>query len=148
MSNNRPLGLPPWQVGPVSHQHAHSRHVSKYRKRLKGVAPWVFFFLIVLFIDLFLAVQSLCCCTGFCLVVVLVAVLSLQCAGFSLRRLLLFWSMGSRPAGFSSCSCQALEHKLSSCGERAWLLRGMWDLHGPEIKPVSLTLAGRFVIQW
>ena len=28
---------------------------------------------------------------------------SLRCAGFSLRWLLLLWSMGSRHAGFSSC---------------------------------------------
>ena len=30
----------------------------------------------------------------------------LQCAGFSLRWLLLLWSTGSRPAGFSSCGTQ------------------------------------------
>ena len=55
------------------------------------------------------------------------------CAGFSLRWLLLLWSMGSRCVGFSSCgtwvsvvvahglcSCGlwALELRLSSCG--AW----------------------------
>ena len=41
------------------------------------------------------------------------------------------------------------EHKLqtrrlSSCGSRAWLLRGMWDLPRPGLEPVSPALAGRF----
>ena len=41
------------------------------------------------------------------------------------------------------------EHKLqtrrlSSCGSRAQLLRGMWDLPRPGLEPVSPALAGRF----
>ena len=43
----------------------------------------------------------------------------------------------------SSCGSQALEHRLSSCGAWASLLRGMWDLPGPGLKPVSPALAGR-----
>ena len=43
--------------------------------------------------------------------------------------------------GFSSCSFQALEHRLDSCGSLAQLLQGIWDLPGPEIEPL---LAGRF----
>ena len=39
-------------------------------------------------------------------------------------------STGSRHAGFSSC------------GARAELLRGMWDLPRPVIEPVSPALAG------
>ena len=35
-------------------------------------------------------------------------------------------------------------HKLSSCGSRAQLLRGMWDLPRPGLEPVSPALAGRF----
>ena len=40
------------------------------------------------------------------------------------------------------------EHKLqtrrlSSCGSRAQLLRGMWDLPRPGLEPVSPALAGR-----
>ena len=40
------------------------------------------------------------------------------------------------------------EHKLqtrrlSSCGSWAQLLRGMWDLSRPGLKPVSPALAGR-----
>ena len=34
--------------------------------------------------------------------------------------------------------------RLSSCGSRAQLLRGMWDLPRPGFKPVSPALAGRF----
>ena len=34
--------------------------------------------------------------------------------------------------------------KLSNCGSRAQLLRGMWDLPRPGLKPVSPALAGRF----
>ena len=34
--------------------------------------------------------------------------------------------------------------KLSSCGSRARLLRGMWDLPRPGLEPVSPALAGRF----
>ena len=33
--------------------------------------------------------------------------------------------------------------RLSSCGSRAQLLRGMWDLSGPGLEPVSPALAGR-----
>ena len=41
------------------------------------------------------------------------------------------------------------EHKLqmrrlSSCGSRAQLLLGMWDLPRPGLEPVSPALAGRF----
>ena len=41
---------------------------------------------------------------------------SLRCMGFSLRWLLLLWSMGSRHVGFSSCGTRALESRLSNCG--------------------------------
>ena len=34
--------------------------------------------------------------------------------------------------------------RLSSCGSRAHLLRGMWDLPRPGLKPMSPALAGRF----
>ena len=35
-------------------------------------------------------------------------------------------------------------HRLSSCGSRAQLLRGMWDPLRPGLEPVSPALAGRF----
>ena len=33
--------------------------------------------------------------------------------------------------------------RLSSCGSRAQLLRGMWDLPRPRLEPTSPALAGR-----
>ena len=47
--------------------------------------------------------------------------------------------------GLSSCGSWALECRLSSCGARAYLLRGMWDLPRPGLEPVSPALAGRFL---
>ena len=35
--------------------------------------------------------------------------------------------------------------RLSSCGARAQLLRGMWDLPRPGLEPVSPALAGGFL---
>ena len=35
--------------------------------------------------------------------------------------------------------------RLSSCGSRAQLLRGTWDLPRPGLEPVSPALAGRFL---
>ena len=35
-------------------------------------------------------------------------------------------------------------HRLSSCGSRASLLHGMWDLPRPGLEPVIPALAGRF----
>ena len=69
----------------------------------------------------------------------------LQYTGFSLRRLLLLWSIGSTCAGFSSCGSRALERRLSSCGPRAQLLRGMQGLPRPGLEPVSPALAGGFL---
>ena len=65
---------------------------------------------------------------------------SLRCAGFSL-------------GGFSCCGAPApggqasvvLACWLSSCGTRAYLLHGIWDLPGPGPEPVSPALAGRFL---
>ena len=34
--------------------------------------------------------------------------------------------------------------RLSSCGPRAQLLRGMWDLPRPGLEPMCPALAGRF----
>ena len=63
----------------------------------------------------------------------------------------------SRCGGHSSSWCAGLslsrpliaEHRLqtcrlSSCGSRAELLRGMWDLPRPGLEPASPALAGRF----
>ena len=56
----------------------------------------------------------------------------LRCTGFSLQWPLPLQSTGSRRPGFSSC------------GARAQLLRGMWDLPAPGLQPVSPALAGGF----
>ena len=47
-------------------------------------------------------------------------------------------------SGFSSCSPQALDHRLSSCGALASLLCSMGDLPRSGIELMSLTLAGGF----
>ena len=77
---------------------------------------------------------------------------SLWCAGFSLQWLLLLRSTGSRCVGFSSCSTQAQQlwlvgsrARLSSCGTRAYLLCGIWDLPGAGIEPMPPALAGGFL---
>ena len=49
---------------------------------------------------------------------------------------------------FTIAASLAAEHglqtrKLSDCGSWAQLLRGMWDLPGPGLEPVSPALAGR-----
>ena len=82
---------------------------------------------------------------GLSLVVVSGGYSSLRCAGFSLRWLLLLRSTGSRRVGFSSCGSRTLERSLSSCGSRAQLLHGMWDLPRPGLEPVSPAFAGRFL---
>ena len=59
----------------------------------------------------------------------------------------------SHCGSFSCCGAQALvtcasvvaARGLSSCGTRAQLLHGMWDLPGPGLEPVSPALAGRFL---
>ena len=89
------------------------------------------------FLNLFLAVLGLLwvfiVACGLSLVVVSGGYSSLWWAGFSLQWLLLLQSMGSRCTGFSSC------------GTWAQLLRGMWDLPGSGLEPVSPALAGRFL---
>ena len=94
---------------------------------------------------------SLFCCCWLCWVFVGVwAFLCLQCVGFSPRGLFLPLSTVSRRPGFRSCgsrlsSCGwALEHRLNSCGPRAYLLLAMGHLPGPGIETVSPALVGRF----
>ena len=97
------------------------------------------------FIYLFLAALGLRCCARAFSSCGKQGLLFLQCVGFSLRWLLLLQSTGSRLMGFNSCGSQALECRLSSCGTQAEVLRGMWDLPRPGLKPVSPALAGRFL---
>ena len=64
-----------------------------------------------------------------------------HCSGFSCCRAC---TLGC--AGYSSCGCQALEHRRSSCGVQALLLHSRWDLPGKGVEPMSPTLAGGFFI--
>ena len=48
------------------------------------------------------------------------------------------WNLGARASVDAA-------HGLSSCGTRASLLPGMWDLPGPGIEPMSPALAGGFL---
>ena len=77
---------------------------------------------------------------------------SVAVCGLLIAVVLLLWSMGSRSTGsvvvacgLSSCGLRALERRLSSCGARAYLLCGMWDLPGPGLEPVSPALTGGFL---
>ena len=45
---------------------------------------------------------------------------------------------------FSIAAPPVAGRRLSNCGSRAQLLRGMWDLPRPGLEPVSPALAGRF----
>ena len=61
--------------------------------------------------------------------------LQLRQAGATLRR-------GARASLVAEHRLQT--RRLSSCGSRAQLLRGMWDPPRPGLEPVSPALAGRF----
>ena len=109
-----------------------------------------FFFFFYLFIYFWLRWVFAAAC-GLSLVAASWGYSSLPCVGFSLQWLLSLRSTGSRCAGFSSCGTWAqqswlwvLECRLSSCGTWAQLLRGVWDLPGPGLEPMSPALAGGF----
>ena len=51
----------------------------------------------------------------------------------------------SHGSGFPCFAAQALEYRLNSCGAWAELLRGMWDLPGLGIEPVSPAVASGFL---
>ena len=60
-----------------------------------------------------------------------------------------FSSCGERRGPLTIAASLVVEHRLqmhrlSNCGSRAQLLRGMWDLPGPGLEPVFSALAGRF----
>ena len=88
----------------------------------------------IFFFNLFIfgCVRSLLLHAGF---------LQLRQAGTILR----CGARASHCSGFSCCGALALERRLSSCGARAQSLRGMWDLPGPGIEPMSPASAGRLL---
>ena len=105
----------------------------------------IFFNFYLFYLFIFGCVGSSLLHVGFSLVAASGGYSSLRCVGFSLRWLLLLWSTGSRHMGFGSCGSRALERRLSSYGSQALLLRGMWDIPRPGLKPMSPALAGRFL---
>ena len=70
-----------------------------------------------------------------------------HCGGFSCcgAQALGTWASVVVAHGLSSCGSWALERRFSSCGTWAQLLRGMWELPGPGLEPVSPALAGGFL---
>ena len=92
-------------------------------------SPPLLFFFFNLFI--FGCVESFVSVQGLSLVAANGGHSSSRCAGLSLSRPLLLRSTGLQT------------HRLSSCGARAQLLRGMWDPPRPGLEPVSPALAGR-----
>ena len=129
------------------------------------IQRFLFFYIYInLLYYLLLAALGLHCCVGFLQLqregaTLHCGVRASHCGGFSCcaARALGAWasvivarglsSCGSRALErrLSSCGSQALERRLSSCGTWAQLLRGMWDLPGPGLEPVSPALAGRFL---
>ena len=91
-----------------------------------------FFFLINLFIYLFMAVLGLCFCAR-------------AFSSCGKRGPLFIIVRGPLTVAASLVAEHRLQtRRLSSCGSRAQLLRGMWDLPRPGLKPVSPALAGGF----
>ena len=62
-----------------------------------------------------------------------------HCSGFSCCEARALGCMG-----FINCGSQALEQGLSNCDAQVSLLRGVWNLPGSGIEPVSPASAGRF----
>ena len=54
-----------------------------------------------------------------------------------------FFCYGAQALG--TWASVAVARRFSSCGAQAQLLRGIWDLPGPGLKPVSPALAGGFL---
>ena len=107
----------------------------------------------LIYFILFLAALGLCCCARAFLqmwrvgATICCGAQASHCRGFSCCR---GRALGARASVFaarrlSSCGSRALERGLSSCGARAQLLRGMWNLPRPGLKPVSPALAGGFL---
>ena len=116
------------------------------------------FFISLFYFYLFLAVLGLCCRAWafsswgewgllFVLVCGLLTAVASLVAEHRLQacRLLGVHASVVVACRLSSCGSRDLEHSLSSCGTWAQLLRGMWDLPGPGLKPMSPASAGGFL---
>ena len=117
----------------------HNTHKQKQNISPPSLLPW-FFFYINLFVLIFGCVGSSLLRTGFSLVAESRGYSSLQCAGLSLRWLLLLQSTGSRCLGFSTCGTRA---------QQLWLGGLITPRHvgssRPGLEPISPALAGRFL---
>ena len=96
-----------------------------------------------LLIYLFLAVLGLRCHAGFSLAAASGDHSLVVVCGLLTGRLLLLWSRGSGAHVLSSCSPQALELRLGSCGSCAELPRGMQDLPGSRMESMSPETPGK-----
>ena len=67
-----------------------------------------------------------------------------SCSLVALRGLLT--AVASLGADHEHMSSVVEEHRLWSCGAQGYLPRGMWDLPGSGIEPMSPALQGRFLI--
>ena len=107
----------------------------------------IFFFLRVvlnLFIYLFLLCWVLVSVRGLPLVAASGGHSSSRRAGLSLSRPLFITARGPLTVTASLVVEHRLQtRRLSSCGSRAQLLCGMWDLPRPGLEPASPALAGR-----
>ena len=91
-----------------------------------------FFFKLILFIYLFMAVLGLCFCAR-------------AFSSCGKQGPLFIAVRGPLTIAASLVAEHRLQtRRLSNCGSLAQLLCGMWDLPGPGLEPVSPALAGRF----
>ena len=110
------------------------------------------FFKIIFKMYLFLTLLDLCCCGGFSVVAVSRGatfhwiVQASYCSGFFCcgAQAPGHWTSVAVAYGLNSCSSQALDHRLNSCGQRVSLLPGMRDLPGSGIELESPALVGEF----
>ena len=136
--------------------YSHFQNVVQY-KSLEYCYPrtiLTFFFFIILFMYLFLAVLGLHCLMDPSLSIPAASedalfscgVWASHCSGSPVVEHRFQVAQMSTVAvyGLSSCGSRALEHRLRSCWAQVLLFRGMWDLPGMGIKPVYAPLAGRF----
>ena len=123
--------LPVIQVTYIDNKQEHPSIVHFISRDICGDLELVFFFF-NLFLYLFLAVLGLCFCAR-----------AFSSCG---KRGPLFIVV-RRPLSFAAslvAERRLQTRRLSSCGSRAQLLHGMWNLPRPGLEPVSPALAGRF----
>ena len=96
----------------------------------------------------FFKIYFICYIFGLCRVFIAAWALVVATGGYSVVAvcglLIAVASLVLELSGFSSGSPQTLEHRLSSCGTWAKMSRGMWDIPGLGIKPVSPASVGGF----